>query len=1078
MKSPELQPTKSQSSTSSSHKNSSSTSNASSSSSTLNKIKGSFMNNNIHNLSLSASNVFNKSKQPQSSTPSTNSTTPVLEEPKEQCICPECLDWVPPTPFTPSQATSPALAPVDYFTIEDKMKDMVLEDVLPSFDVDRFMLSRKMDDINSKHELPSYHQSVSKHPIQGTSSSNSASNNIGSTTNSAAASGSHSSHSVHHRDQLSNSAQEQHHQHHQQHHQQQQEHSHSIQRTENRESEQALPSFEEALSTGQQHEVAAPEDESVFINPDKLVLNNLDKLPKINVPLKISIIITKELPQMGKPLVRENGLKEFKPGDIVTGYIIVENPAPFAIPFDMFLVSLEGNITIPVSSSSPSSSSHPKLVRKKFLQMFDLAASYHPGYLPTTLFETPYDVTYDATDDTIYGFNEDQEIQPGKKYKKFFMFKLPSQLLDNACDHELVEHISPLPPSLGVDCDSFERRANNIQVSEFLGYGRLDDVGSPLLTHDQSTKGQSISYSITTRFIGSNKLVYEKYLQKDSSITDKDIKHIMIKSSQYFIRFCPVESSLNILESMNLMYTENSKPSIEFKRPDTNVQLTKIEKLANKRMNEMKHKKQLLDIGITDQGELDELTNDLLDMNDYTIQTSTIDHKKSVQLKMKTTTDQIMTRNNTYEYTESKLMPLTKKITGLSFSGKSSDTTGSILVSGSVSKITPLEYVTPKTLKKIASGNANNKAIINLTGGPGASTMNHNNNGGTGGLESLLISPTLSPTVSSEHIPSIATISNNNSNSNTNIIGFSAVKSSSSLSSVMMRQNTSGSNFINSSVLDEVPLSVNLKDYSIELTYRPESNQSKPPEISTIRTGLNSITVSSPQAVPITFDPNFFNSNKAKASHTLLMIKKKYSAILENLKTTAKESNCGIPKQLYYDLISLSNLQIKEVTIPLFKEFNVSKYDLNNSGASGSGGGSNSSNNNNSGLFTSISNGGNGLLLKPSTSNSKSGSNAGLSYSKSNDSGYHSSVKSHNRWEPIQEQIKVNGIIKQRLSWKRTIKVPLNLDPLVANKSCVLPTFTSCLVSRCYFLEVSISFKKYSLDGQKLFIPVEVQKCI
>ncbi|OWB78073.1 hypothetical protein B5S32_g2258 [[Candida] boidinii] len=1063
MKSPELQPTKSQSSTSS-HKNSSSTSNASSSSSTLNKIKGSVKNNNIHNLSLSASNVFSKSKQQHSSTPSTNSTTPVLEEPKEKCICPECLDWVPPTPFTPSQAMSPALGPVDYFTIEDKMKDIVLEDVLPSFDVDRFMLNRTMDDINSKHELPSYHQSVTKPSIQSTSSSNHSLNHIGSSANSTA-SGTHSHHqSVQHRAQLSNNAQEP---------------QQNIQPTQRRQTGEALPSFEEAVSTGQQHEVADPEDESVSINPDKLVLNNLDKLPKINVPLKISIIITKELPQMGKPLVRENGLKEFKPGDIVTGYIIVENPATFAIPFDMFLVSLEGNITIPVSSSSPSSASHPKLIRKKFLQMFDLAASYHPGYLPTTLFETPYDVTYDATDDTIYGFNEDQEIEPGKKYKKFFMFKLPSQLLDNACEHELVEHIAPLPPSLGVDCDSFERRANNIQVSEFLGYGRLDDVGSPLLTHDQSTKGQSISYSITTRFIGSNKKVYDKYLQKDSLITDKDIKHIMIKSSQYFIRFCPVEHSSNILESINLMYMENSKPSIEFKRPDTNVQLTKIENLAKKRMNEMKHKKKLVDIGITDQVELNELTNDLLDLNDYTIKTSSVDHKKSVQLKMKTTSDQIMTRNNTYEFTESKLMQLTKKKTGLSFSGKSSDATGSILLSGSVSKITPLEYVTPKTLKKIASGNANSKAIINLTGGPGASSMNHNNNSGPSGLESLLMSPTLSPSVSSEHIPGISGISNNNnnSNSNTNIMGLSAVKSSSSLSSVMMRQNTSGSNFMKTSVLDEVPLSINLKDYSIELTYRPESSQSKPPEISTIRTGLNSITVSSPQAVPIIFDHNFFNSNEAKASHTLLMVKKKYSEILENLKNTAKEANCGIPKQLYYDLISLSNLQIKEVTIPLFKEFNVSKYDLNNSGASISSG-NNNNNNNNSGLFTSISNGGNGLTLKPSVSNSKSGSNATLASTKSNDSGYHSNMKSHNRWEPIQEQIKVNGIIKQRLSWKRTIKVPLNLDPLVANKSCVLPTFTSCLISRFYFLEVSISFKKYSLDGQKLFIPVEVQKCI
>ncbi|GME88326.1 unnamed protein product [Ambrosiozyma monospora] len=108
-------------------------------------------------------------------------------------------------------------------------------------------------------------------------------------------------------------------------------------------------------------------------SPEMLVLNNLNTFPTLELPIKLNIVLTKTLPTGNGYSERETPLKVYKPGDIVTGYTLVENLSKDPIPFEMFLVSLEGTVT--------TESARNKLTRNCFLRMYDLCASHHYGVL-------------------------------------------------------------------------------------------------------------------------------------------------------------------------------------------------------------------------------------------------------------------------------------------------------------------------------------------------------------------------------------------------------------------------------------------------------------------------------------------------------------------------------------------------------------------------------------------------------------------------------------------------------------------------------------------------------------------------
>ncbi|GMF01478.1 unnamed protein product [Ambrosiozyma monospora] len=113
------------------------------------------------------------------------------------------------------------------------------------------------------------------------------------------------------------------------------------------------------------------------INPDMLVLNNLDVLQTLNLSIKLKIFLTTKLPLRNARSERETPLKVYKPGDIVTGYTLIENTSKDPIPFEMFLVSLEGTVT--TKNVSSKSTDCNKLTRTSFLKMYDLCPCHHYG---------------------------------------------------------------------------------------------------------------------------------------------------------------------------------------------------------------------------------------------------------------------------------------------------------------------------------------------------------------------------------------------------------------------------------------------------------------------------------------------------------------------------------------------------------------------------------------------------------------------------------------------------------------------------------------------------------------------------
>ncbi|KGK34475.1 hypothetical protein JL09_g6376, partial [Pichia kudriavzevii] len=143
-------------------------------------------------------------------------------------------------------------------------------------------------------------------------------------------------------------------------------------------------------------------DQNNFVDPTKnpnlLLLNNLDKFQKLDVPLDIQIVLTKSIPKIGSPKPeRENPLRQYRPGEVVCGYIIIENKTKEPIPFEMLLVSLEGNMTI-TNPAKPH-----ELIRKKFLKTYDLSACFHYGCIDLASQNVSENTFIDEFDQTYLG---------------------------------------------------------------------------------------------------------------------------------------------------------------------------------------------------------------------------------------------------------------------------------------------------------------------------------------------------------------------------------------------------------------------------------------------------------------------------------------------------------------------------------------------------------------------------------------------------------------------------------------------------------------------------------------------------
>ncbi|CAX42035.1 ubiquitin ligase-binding protein, putatuve [Candida dubliniensis CD36] len=274
-------------------------------------------------------------------------------------------------------------------------------------------------------------------------------------------------------------------------------------------------------------------------------LDNIDKLHKLpHSPIDIQIYVTKQIPQPNANNDLETRLKEYTSGDFVNGYITVINKSHEPVEFGLFTVSLEGTIKSvernphATTTTSGLTNKFSKILMKKFLKMYDLNASYGYVQVPNSAGIEYEPFSHDLSDGSVIGLPTDRLLQPNIKYKKFFTFKFPHRLLDNACINSLLPHLLP-PPSMGIDRTCFYNRGEGIQLNKALGYGFLNVRGTPMLTKDYSFDDLSISYTIEAKFIdrlNSTEPISHDEINNNNATA---AEYVISKNAQYFLRFIP-----------------------------------------------------------------------------------------------------------------------------------------------------------------------------------------------------------------------------------------------------------------------------------------------------------------------------------------------------------------------------------------------------------------------------------------------------------------------------------------------------------------------------------------------------------
>ncbi|KAF6012165.1 hypothetical protein HII13_001738 [Brettanomyces bruxellensis] len=270
-------------------------------------------------------------------------------------------------------------------------------------------------------------------------------------------------------------------------------------------------------------------------------LKDLKGLKKVDLPIEVKIFVTQQPAKMHHYIPPKNVLTEYKPGEIITGYITVKNCGEEIIPFQMFLVSLEGIVG---TRRWPAGIDPQPQKSNIFMQTYDLGASYHPSHICLSLNGPDCKGEQDKLDGSFYGFPESQKLQPGVTYKKFFTFIVPFYTLDTTCPYQIPDHLI-LPPSFGMNtsvptelcnnsywCDSVA--ASNFNVDSSRGYVFRDfHPGSAMRVRDFSNDYQFVSYSIRAKLIGSN-LELNKSCDVESAASNSDL--VVINDIHYFIR--------------------------------------------------------------------------------------------------------------------------------------------------------------------------------------------------------------------------------------------------------------------------------------------------------------------------------------------------------------------------------------------------------------------------------------------------------------------------------------------------------------------------------------------------------------
>jgi len=173
------------------------------------------------------------------------------------------------------------------------------------------------------------------------------------------------------------------------------------------------PSYERVPAPHHTHlESNGLSDGDLVCRPDNKLIDNLCQLSNIDIPLDVSFVLTPVMPVVGRDYKKQDILKQYYPGEMLYGYLIVKNNSRMDIPFNMLLVSLEGEI----GASSKTMSKH---VTKKILNMIDLEASIFNS--------NAYSSELDP--DTLECLTT-RVIKSGVSFRRIFKFKIPEMILD------------------------------------------------------------------------------------------------------------------------------------------------------------------------------------------------------------------------------------------------------------------------------------------------------------------------------------------------------------------------------------------------------------------------------------------------------------------------------------------------------------------------------------------------------------------------------------------------------------------------------------------------------------------------
>lgn len=412
-------------------------------------------------------------------------------------------------------------------------------------------------------------------------------------------------------------------------------------------------------------------------NPSLILLNNVDKLPRVNVNVSIKVVLTKKQPRIGELPEKESPLVEYGPGDKVTGYVLVKSNNKEPVRFESFHVSLEGVVKVPKIQAD----STKKILSYPFLIMHDLNASYHEGHIPMTAYGEDRVLQADPTDNSLIGF-KNRTIVPNLTHKKFFTFRLPYNLLDTTCPDNISEHLNLLP-SYGLDEEISRLIEVNRNVDPALKYRRFENLpDSPILVNDLAPNGQSISYFIKVQIVGRTSIVKKVKAQIPKDVSSR---YSIFNVKKCYLRVKAIREGLtnNLINAMSDGAIINSYRTCE--------QIAYFEEYVIKSLQRLKTRAQLITAGIKDKVKQDE----------YIASLESDETKKAKHLNKTTNLNQNIIRCNNHYYLNHDKVEISKDIFGRSG--------GSIYIKASMSSDSHINSIKSHLLH----GKSENRPIMN-----------------------------------------------------------------------------------------------------------------------------------------------------------------------------------------------------------------------------------------------------------------------------------------------------------------------------------------------------------------------------